>query len=554
MTAIFSIITRQWRHNRLAFFLGLLVAFVPALSGLALLGVSGWFITACAVAGLTGAFLNIFIPSAVIRGLAIARTVGRYGERMVTHDATFRFLTGMRTGLFAGQAARNMETFSAKRSGSMLNRLTSDVSLLDAVYLRLTVPFVLVIGTAALLCLWLAQVDLRLLAVFGAFVAVIAALVLRLKGANRQTARRLEAGHEAMRIRSVDLVAGRRDLAVYGGLDLAADRVLEADCLASRSQAQIDDSTGKFTALSFFAGQIYLAAMVLTVGLLIASGAVPVGIGAGVLLVSIALPEIIGGMFPGLAALPRIRRAAERADRTLVWGEAKSGSLAVSAGAAASEAGPVLSLETVSFGYPGAERQVLREFNLAVARGETVAITGRSGCGKSTVSALAAGLIQPASGRVLLDGQPVSGFGERDLRKKVTVLTQRPYLFHDTVAANLRIADPDAGDDALWHALERSNLAGRIRRFDKGLQTMLGEGGLGLSGGELRRLGLARAYLTRPSLWILDEMTEGLDDETAADVLDRFFAFKGDAAVLMIAHKPQEIARAQRIVKLPEVE
>jgi ATP-binding cassette subfamily C protein CydC len=130
------------------------------------------------------------------------------------------------------------------------------------------------------------------------------------------------------------------------------------------------------------------------------------------------------------------------------------------------------------------------------------------------------------------------------------MLSQRPYLFNDTVAANLRLAVPESSDADLWQALEYSALSERIALDADGLQTLLGEGGLGLSGGEQRRLALARAFLKRPSLFILDEMTEGLDDQTAADVLNRFLEFRTNEAVLMIAHKKRELDIADRIVNL----
>ncbi|MDN3718999.1 ATP-binding cassette domain-containing protein [Roseibium salinum] len=123
-----------------------------------------------------------------------------------------------------------------------------------------------------------------------------------------------------------------------------------------------------------------------------------------------------------------------------------------------------------------------------------VAIAGRSGCGKSTVAALASRMLLPECGRILLNGRDIRQLDETVLRRSVTVLSQRPYLFNDTVSANLRIARPAATDAELWIALQHAALADRIAESAQGLQTVLGEGGLGLSGGEQRRLALARAF------------------------------------------------------------
>ncbi|MEL7527178.1 MAG: ATP-binding cassette domain-containing protein, partial [Pseudomonadota bacterium] len=124
------------------------------------------------------------------------------------------------------------------------------------------------------------------------------------------------------------------------------------------------------------------------------------------------------------------------------------------------------------------------------------------------------------------------------------------YLFNDTLAANLRLPDPQASEADLWQALDRSALSERIAAGKDGLAAILGEGGLGLSGGEQRRLALARAFLTRPALFVLDEMTEGLDDRTAEDVLGRFMDHRGSSSVLMIAHKQRELDAADRVLHL----
>ena len=152
MKAIWRIIVDQHRNNRLHFWLGILVACLPALAGILLLGVAGWFITAAAIAGLTGIFLNIFAPSAMIRALALLRTGGRYGERLVTHDATFRFLTRLRDRIFAVMVFQGVR---GRRSGGLLNRLTMDIDALDTVYLRLVVPLsVSIIVSVLLLLAW----------------------------------------------------------------------------------------------------------------------------------------------------------------------------------------------------------------------------------------------------------------------------------------------------------------------------------------------------------------------------------------------------------------
>ncbi|MBD1545329.1 thiol reductant ABC exporter subunit CydC [Roseibium aggregatum] len=554
MSPLRRIVVWQWRHSPAAFLSGIVIALIPALAGIALLGVAGWFITAAALAGLGLFALNVFMPSALIRALAIARTAGRYGERILTHDATFRFLTNLRKRIFQGQAARIGDGTRPARSGAALNRLTSDIQALDAVYLRLIVPAVLCLVTGLLVIAWVLKLaPVAGLGIAGFVVWGAAFCGYLLKNRHVEAARRQEAAHEAMRLRSVDLVAGRRDLAVYGGLEQSAHAILKAEERLAAAGEEIEARTARFLSLHGFAGQFFLAVtLVLVSALMIRGNLAPVW-GVTLILVATALPEVLGALVPGLANLQRTRLAARRAADGAHESD-NAGGAEVASIDRKTVTDPVLSFRSVTFAYPGAETPVLSDFSFDIAKGETLALTGRSGCGKSTVSAIASRLLNPQGGSVTLCGQDLQTIPEEELRSTITVLGQKPYLFNDTVAANLRIAMPAATDDELWAALDMAALGARIRGSESGLETVLGEGGLGLSGGEQRRLGLARAYLTRPVLFILDEMTEGLDEKTAKDVLDRFEEFRGDASVLMIAHKRMEIDRADRVLGLRDAE
>ncbi|RYF72390.1 MAG: ATP-binding cassette domain-containing protein, partial [Comamonadaceae bacterium] len=178
----------------------------------------------------------------------------------------------------------------------------------------------------------------------------------------------------------------------------------------------------------------------------------------------------------------------------------------------------------------------LEGVSLTLQPGERVALVGPSGAGKSTLLAIAAGELTPAIGTV----QSVPA----------CLLTQRTELFQDSVRDNLRLADPSATDDALWHALDQAGLGRDVRALGAGLDTRLGEGGLGLSGGQSRRLALARLLLRPSALWLLDEPTEALDTGIAHDVLRRLAANAAGRAVLIATHLQREAALADRLVCL----
>ncbi|WP_428644058.1 thiol reductant ABC exporter subunit CydC [Roseibium sp.] len=552
MRAVLRLVAAQHRENRFHFWLGILIAILPATAGILLLGVSGWFITAAALAGLGGVALNIFAPSAIIRALAIVRTAGRYGERVLTHDATFRFLTGLRDKLFAAFLAGGGR---GQRSAPVLNRLTLDIAALDTVYLRLVVPIALAITVAAGLLVFWWTVSLAVFLTGLAFLMAWGALAwFSCAYRDRRMARRADAALDAMRVRAVDLVAGRRDLAIYGGLQGAARTVSSADERLAIAEESEENRAIRLTTASTLIGQVFLAAMLAVCIWAASEETFGPAFAVGLLLVVVALPEVFSMLLPGLCKLSRVALAAGRVEA--LQGTNTENPVPCGSTDQPEKTGtqnPVLSFKNVSFRYPGALRNAVEAISFAIETGEVVAVAGRSGCGKSTVAALAARLVLPGHGQIQLNGRDLCDLNEADFRRRVTVLGQRPYLFNDTVAANLRIANPLASDEELWQALANAALLDRISESGGGLGTVLGEGGVGLSGGEQRRLALARAFLTRPEVFILDEMTEGLDVRTASDVLARFFKYRAGASVLMISHKKLELEAADRVLHLPEL-
>ncbi|MEP1943128.1 MAG: ATP-binding cassette domain-containing protein, partial [Sulfitobacter sp.] len=188
-------------------------------------------------------------------------------------------------------------------------------------------------------------------------------------------------------------------------------------------------------------------------------------------------------------------------------------------------------------------------FSACVDRGETVAITGPSGSGKSTLLLAIAGLYPIATGAITVGGMAISKRDEASLRRDVALLPQRSALMAGSVADCLRLAAPDADEATLWAVLEAVQLAALLKSRE-GLATMIGPRGDGLSGGEARRLVLARALLRNPQVLLLDEPTEGLDKATAKSVLEGVRETLPHAAILIASHRRIETDFADRIVQL----
>jgi ATP-binding cassette subfamily C protein CydCD len=206
--------------------------------------------------------------------------------------------------------------------------------------------------------------------------------------------------------------------------------------------------------------------------------------------------------------------------------------------------------EHVSFTYPGQELPVLQDLELELRAGEHVALVGASGAGKSTLAALVLGFIRPVGGRIRVDGRDLNDLDLDDWRKHLAWVPQQPYLFHDTLAANLRIAKQDATAEEMMAAARSAHLDGLVRGLPDGFETVIGEEGVRLSGGQAQRLALARAFLKDAELLILDEPTSSLDPQNEAWLEESLYRLMQGHTVLTIAHRLNTVYRADRIFVL----
>lgn len=516
--------------------LGALLALLVLATGVALLGLSGWFITAAAAAGLAGAGLifDVFSPAAGVRMLAITRTAARYGERLASHDAVLRALAALRVRLIAAQARAPWEALNRLRSAEALNRLGADVEALDGLLLRLILP----LGAAALtlagtfVALWL-LVGLPLAVLVAGSLAVGGALVYALGArAARQPSAALETATQSLRRGIVETLGAREGLAVAGRLQ-ARRATIEAQDSERQGLARRLDRIERraAAALSLMVAGAVAGALWLGGSLVATETQTPARV-ALALFVALALAETLAPLRRALAERGRIREATSRIAPLLAEAPA--------APAPAPAADPVLRLDSVTFAR--AAVPLLRDITLTLSPGDRIAIAGPSGSGKSTLLHLAAGLIAPSAGRVTLGGAPV-------VPGAVTLVSQRSALLQASIAENLRLAAPEATDAELWQALDAVQLAGVIRAKG-GLDARLGPRGAGLSGGEARRLALARAQLRRPAVLLLDEPAAGLDPATARATLQGLAAALPRASMLIAAHRAEELAFASRVLNL----
>jgi len=551
MSPLWCIARMIWREERAALSRGLILSVTVLLAGAALLGLSGWFVTAAGAAGLAGIGIgfDVFRPSAGVRMLALGRTAARYGERILTHDATLRALAQLRVRVLDGLAAQPAETLTRLRSPALLNRVTADVDALDGVAIRLVFPILagaVTLAAAGVALAWLVALPVALW-VTGTLAA--GAVLAMIAGGRRAIgpAAQAEAARQALRRAAVEHLRARGVLAFAGVLPAERAAVLDHDAsarAAERRLAQLDRHAASLAGGS----ALVAAAGALGIGAELArQGAITPAAAAIAVFAALALAEVLAPLHRGIAEIGRMRDAAARLVPVI-----DAAPPAATAAPPAPPAAPGLRLQAVTIAAPGSGVALFAPVDLAVAPGEMVALTGRSGLGKSTLLAAIAGFAPPLSGRITLDGDAPADLPEPVLRARLGLLPQVSRLVSGTIRGNLALAAPDATraemqdlltDLGLWPALADRG----------GLDMALGEGGSGLSGGEARRVALARVLLRRPAVLLLDEPTEGLDRDSAARVLAATPRHLPAAAILMTTHRDTDLRACDRKLTIKSI-
>jgi ATP-binding cassette subfamily C protein CydC len=506
---------------------GIAAATVSAASVL-LLGLSGWFITGAALAGAAGAAsaqaFNYLLPSAGIRLLAILRTGSRYGERLVGHDAALRALARIRPALFAGLAAAPPATAMALSTGEASARLVQDVDAVEARFVRLSGHWGMVASLASGTALLLLAGPTPAMAAAGIALAYLLAahgLATALQAPGR------EAQRAAGRLKEefATCAAAASELRAYGLEGWAAGRIDARSGELAAAQRCVTAGAGWFElAQGVATGMAAAAAMALSSGQ-------PLPMAALAALGAAMTADGVAGFARGLERRGTLREAEARLDAVM------DAALPPRPSRPAIDAAPAIRLS---------------RHGALLRPGEVVAVTGPSGCGKTTLLETLLALREVEPGRISLGGADLALLPPEAARRCFAHAPQDAALLAGTVRDNLRLAAPDADEAALWDALRDAALGERVAALPGGLDAWIGENGARLSGGERRRLVLARAYL-RPAPWLLlDEPTEGLDGATEARVLEalRVRLERTGQGALIVTHRPGPLALCGSVLEM----
>lgn len=524
--------------------LGVILAIVTLLASIGLLTLSGWFLSASAVVGAAGLYsFNYMLPAAGVRGAAITRTAGRYFERLVSHDATFRVLQHLRVTTFSKLLPLSPAGLSRFRQGELLNRVVADVDTLDHLYLRVISPLVGALVVIAVVTVGLSVLDVSLaLMLGGIMLATLIILPPLFYRAGKPTGESLTQLRGQYRQQLTTWLQGQAELAIFGASQRYREQMENTELSWHDAQRRQSDLTAASQAVMLLIGALAVLTM-----LWFASGSVGDNTQPGALIAlfvfcALAAFEALAPVTGAFQHLGQVIASAVRITQiTDCPPEVQFPQSPMMVPAAVN-----VRLQEISFSYPEQPQKALNGINLSISAGEHVAVLGRTGCGKSTLLQLLTRAWDPQHGEVLLNEVPLTHYSETALRASISMVPQRVHLFSATLRDNLLLAAPQASDEVLTEVLNRTGLEKLLD--DSGLNAWLGEGGRQLSGGELRRLAIARALLHDAPLVLLDEPTEGLDAATESQILELLEEVMQGKTVLMVTHRLRGLSRFDQII------
>ncbi|CDU03655.1 ATP-binding/permease protein cydC [Vibrio coralliirubri] len=513
--------------------LGMLLAFATLSASIGLLTLSGWFISASAVAGLTIAreTFNYMLPGGGVRGLAMSRTAGRWGERVVSHNATFKLLTDLRIFFFKKLAPLIPGRISNLRDADLLNRLVADVDAMDHVYLRLVSPVTVGVFGIFFLTLFLMWFDSSLGLILGSILLIMLLVwpILFYKLGKRNGGE-LTQNKADLRVTTLDWIEGYSELTLFGAEERYRNAILETQRKLMANQFVNANLTGMASAaLMLFNGLTLVLMLWLAADGVGGNAPDPfIALMAFATMASFELLMPIAGAFQHLGqTLSSARRLNEviLSEPEVQFAEEK---LDINK--------PLdITFSNVTFNYPDSERNVLNTVDLTIPATNKVAIVGQTGSGKSTLIQLLTRYWDPKKGYISIAGIELTQWNESQLRESISVVSQRVDILNGTLRDNLLIARPEATDDHLANILRDVGLEKLLE--NNALDSWLGDGGRQLSGGEKRRIGIARAILHDAPILLLDEPTEGLDKQTEQSIMALFEKHFEGKTVIFITHR-----------------
>ena len=529
--------------------MGTLLAWSTIIMGIGLMSVSGWFISytgylATASYAIATSF-NYFYASAGVRSFSLGRIASRYGERIITHEATFKILTDVRVWFYNKLEPLAPAHLFKYKSGDLLSRLINDIAALDNLYIRIlspTVVFLLAtLSITILFCFFsftLALCTAFALLIIGFVIPALSSLL------GYKKSYQLNQASNELKTDITEHVNSLAELKIFDLSDTHKTKIIKANDTLLKQEAKLSILTGLSSALMTLALGLTIIMVTMFAVNLTATGQIN---GEFIALIFLALMAMFESLMPLPLAYQYLGKTLSASKRILNITNAKSNisypeqSMPISSYS--------IKFDDVSFGYNNSQC-IFENFNLEIKDKEKIALFSPTGSGKSTLINLLARFWDTNSGSITIGDTDIKNLSEDTLRESMTTINQSPHIFNTTIRENLLLANRNATDDELYSALENVLLADHVKSLPKGLDTWTGELGRHLSGGQQKRLALARAFLQNKPILILDEPTEGLDKETEKLVFENLCILMQDKTVILITHNVRLLDKLDTIIKL----
>lgn len=527
---------KLYRHYFSMVVLGVILVLLALAASIFLLSLSGWFLSATAFVGVAGLYtLNYMLPAAGVRGAAIVRTAARYVERLVNHNTTFKILSYLRTNAFKRILPLSSRQLQQYQKADLLNRFIADIDHLDHLYLRLFMPIVSGLLITIIIYFSVGYFDHTIAAVIALILLItILAIPIIFYQAGKLIGTTIAQQKSKYRQALVSYLQGQSELILFNASKQYRDQ------LDNIEQQWLNNQQKQATLLSIASALILLiiGVMTLLIIFLAADGVTNYQqpIIALFIFVGLSCTEILAPIPGAFLFLGQVLTSADRMNDLMQQSpDINFPTNSIKTNLTHAE----ISFINVSFTYPNQPLSVFNDVNFTIQNGQHIALIGKTGCGKSTLLSLITRTWANQSGKILLNNQDITQFDETTLRSFMSVIPQTITIFSDTLRNNLLIAKPDATDAELIAVLTNVQLDKLINN-EIGLDLWLGEGSRALSGGEKRRIGIARALLHSAPLILMDEPTESLDSSTEQQILTIIKQYYADKTLIIVTHRLTE--------------
>lgn len=543
MLAILRPYIALYKHYFGQILLGLFLSILTLFASVFLLSLSGWFLASTAFVGVAGLYtFNYMLPAAGVRAAAIIRTAARYMERLVDHNTTFKILAYLRTLAFRKILPLSANQLAHYQRADLLNRFIVDIDALDHLYLKLFSPIVTALVTIVVLFVGLANINLPI-ALIITIILTTALLVVPVifYQAGKQLGKTLAKQQSEYRLLLINYLQGQAELILFNAQPRYRAKLdeLESNWLYNQQRQS--------TLMALSSALIVLIAGFLTLLVLwLITQYTLSPLVALFVFVSLASAEILMPIPSAFIFLGQVLTSATRT--TAIFNQTPDIQF-VSKGKAIDLTTAKLQFEQINFSYPNQPFAILTDFSLMVEQGEHIGIIGKTGCGKSTLLSLVNRTWEASSGNIYFNDTPINQLNEKTLRQAIAMVPQVITIFSETLRQNLLIGNPNATDQQLIEVLYQVELD-KLLTTEQGLDMLIGQGGRTLSGGEIRRIGIARALLHNSPLILMDEPTESLDQQTEQQIIQLIKQTCKGKTLIMVTHRLTDKPLFDRIISL----